>query len=69
MSINFWAIITNDSEDEPLAILDAYPDGTQSQMGIIHEIIPPRRSVRAMIYAIVLPILGPQANPFRPNSY
>jgi hypothetical protein len=57
MQIGFWAVITNDSE-EPLAILEAYPEGTQPQVNSFQQFLPPKRPVRRMISAMVVPILG-----------
>lgn len=59
MSVHFWGIFSNDSDREPIVILEAFPEGTEQQMASFQPVIPPRgRPVRVMISAIVLPILG-----------
>lgn len=64
MQISFWAIVTSDA-DEPLAILEAYPEGTEQQMSSIHHTLLPRRLQRVMIFAFVLPIIGTVGQPMR----
>lgn len=64
MQINFWALVTNNS-DEPLNILESYPEGTKPEMNSFQEFLPPRRTVRKMISAFVLPILGMPGHPLR----
>lgn len=64
MSIHFWAVITNDS-DESIAILEACPEGAEPQLGSFQQVILPHRPVRQMISAFALPILGTVGEPLR----
>jgi hypothetical protein len=64
MQIAFWAIITSDA-DEPLAILEAYPEGTEPEMSNFGHTLPPKRPTRMMIHAFVLPIIGRIGEPLR----
>jgi hypothetical protein len=57
MQISFWAIITSDA-DEPLMILEAYPEGTELELSNFGHRLNPRRPQRMMISAFVLPIIG-----------
>jgi len=57
MQISFWATFTTDG-DEPLLILESYPEGTDPIMSSFTHRIEPRRLNRIMISAFVLPILG-----------
>lgn len=57
MQISFWAILTSDA-DEPLMILEAYPEGTDLEMSNFSHRLDPRRPQRMMISAFVLPIIG-----------
>lgn len=62
MSVHFWAVITNDS-DEALVILESYPEGTKPQLGGVQPVIPPRRPMRQMMFALVLPVTGTPGQP------
>jgi hypothetical protein len=57
MQIGFWAIITSNA-DEPLVLLEAYPEGTELEMSNFGQTLPPKRPTRMMIHAFVLPIIG-----------
>ena len=57
MQISCWAIITIDA-DEPLALLEAYPEGTEQELSSFRHTLPPRRPTRMMVSAFVLPIIG-----------
>ena len=39
MQINCWALVTNASE-EPLSILEAYPEGTEPQINSFQQLLP-----------------------------
>jgi hypothetical protein len=57
MQINFWAIFTSDA-DEPLVILEAFPEGSEPQMSTFTHTLIPNHPQRMMISAFVLPIMG-----------
>lgn len=57
MQISFWTIITSDA-DEPLMILEAYPEGTELELSNFGHRLIPRRPQRMMISGFVLPIIG-----------
>jgi len=64
MQIVFWANFTTDS-DEPLVILEAYPENTTPQLSSFPSRIEPKKLNRFMIAAFVLPILGVEGEPLR----
>jgi hypothetical protein len=64
MQISFWATFTTDG-DEPVLILEAYPEGTDPILSATMHRIEPRRLNRIMISAFVLPILGTVGDPLK----
>jgi hypothetical protein len=64
MQISFWAVFTTDG-DEPLLILESYPEGTEPILSGFTHRVEPRRLNRIMISAFVLPIIGTVGEPVR----
>ena len=65
MQAMFWADFNHDDQRETLVIMDAYPQGTQPQIGMIDKFkIPPRCTVYKQVAAIVLPIKGKKGKPW-----
>jgi hypothetical protein len=66
MQIVFWAEITHDDDKQTLVIMDAYPDGTHSQLNSMTQFrIPPSTLVHEQISAFVLPIKGERGRPYK----
>jgi hypothetical protein len=64
MQISFWAIFTTDG-DEPVLVLEAYPEGTNPILSATVHRIEPKRLNRIMVSAFVLPILGTVGEPLK----
>ena len=64
MQISFWATFTTDG-DEPILLLEAYPEGTDPIVSTLMHRVEPRRLNRIMISAFVLPILGTVGEPLK----
>ncbi len=62
MQISFWATFTTDG-DEPMLILEAYPEGTTPILSSAMDRVEPRQLNRVMISAFVRPILGTIGEP------
>jgi hypothetical protein len=64
MSAHFSATFTNYDDNEPLVILEAYPEGTRQQFGTFPFTVPPQGCpIDAMVHATVLPVLGSPEQP------
>jgi hypothetical protein len=64
MQAMFWADFNHDDPKLTLVIVDAYPQGTRPQIGMITKFaIPPNKIVQQQVAAIVVPIIATKGKP------
>jgi hypothetical protein len=65
MQAMFWADFNHDDPKLTLVIVDAYPQGTRPQIGMITKFaVPPNKIVQQQVAAIVLPIIAKKGKPW-----
>ena len=65
MQLVFWGDFTQDDPDQAIIVTDAYPKGTEPQIGFVSKFtIPPRTMVHEQIGVFVYPIKGERGKTF-----